>query len=200
LPSNAAAGALPFSLPRTYFAIQIDQQSRALTDAGRVIPLFRFEAFVIPVEGQQLPFHPQHDGQFFLRMAEQKFLANTREDASKIVRLIEPHTACNCHGWVFTKGKFGIEDSQVSMILADNGYVRVNDPREGDIAIYEDGERIAHSGLVRITSAGAGILVESKWGPFGVFLHAPLAHPFPGACSFYRSTRSGHAIAITRVA
>jgi hypothetical protein len=195
---GAAIGELPFELPRTFFAIQLEQNLRAITDTGRAIPLFRFEAFVIPVVGQQLPFHPERNGQYFLGMAERKFLTNTKQDPAKIVRLIEPHTACNCHGWVFAGGKFGIEDSHVSTILADNGYVPVKDARDGDIAIYENGERITHSGFVRPGSGNVGTLIESKWGPFGVFLHAPESHPFPGACSFYRSSRNGHTLALKR--
>jgi hypothetical protein len=195
---KAAGDDAHFPIPPTYFAIELEREWRVLTDRHRVVPLFRFEALIFPVEGEQLAFQPERDGREFLQVAERKFLANTRQDVATLVRLVEPHTACNCHGWVFAAGLFGIDECHIPSVLADNGYTPVAEAREGDLAIYWSGERVAHSGIVHSVAPDAGVLVASKWGPFGVYLHAPASHPFPGACRFYHSARGGHTMAIER--
>jgi hypothetical protein len=172
---------------------------RGATDVGRDVPLFRYEAYMIPVGGQQLSFHPGKDGRGLIQIAEERFLETTKQDASKFVRLFEANPRCNCHGWVFTGGQRGIEDAHIRMILADNGYMSVTEAREGDVAVYETAEGISHSGLVRTVSSRFGIVIESKWGPFGVYIHGSESHPFPGTCKYYRSQRSGHLVTVRRM-
>jgi hypothetical protein len=82
--------------------------------------------------------------------------------------------------------------------LREHAYEQVHDVRSGDLAIYTAEGRMVHSGFVRLTVPGHEILVESKWGPFGVFLHAAEAHP--GQCSFYRSARRGDSLRIVPIA
>jgi len=53
---------------------------------------------------------------------------------------------------------------------------------------------------VRIADQHTPILVESKWGPFGVYLHGVEQQPFPGQCRFFRSTRSGHLLTLRSTA
>jgi hypothetical protein len=149
----------------------------ALTDAGSAIPLFQFEMFTPPEHAEEVV------------LAAEKYRHH-------VIRLGESDAACNCHGWIFTGGKFGIRNSEIPAILRDNGYVRVEQASPGDLAIYEEGAEITHSGLVRIADPNAPILVESKWGPFGVFLHPPEAQPFTGHCQFYRSQRRGHVLVL----
>ena len=154
---------------------------QALTDRGRLIPLFHFEMSTPP------------------ETVEAAVLA-AADYQHKVIRLVGPSNACNCHGWVFTGGKYGIRNPDVPTILADNEYAIVQAPREGDLAIYQNGEQFTHSGRVRLTQSGGSVLVESKWGPFGVFLHAPDAQPFSGVCTFYRSARTGHALSLRSAA
>src|SRR5688572_8375408 len=151
--------------------------TQALTDKGRAIGLFHFKMHSTPDEMAQ-----------FIG-AEQKAL-------DQFIRLTEPDSTANCHGWVFTGGKYGIRDPDVAGILADNDYAEVTEPREGDLAIYFKGEQISHAGLVRLADKKSPILVESKWGPFGVYLHPVEKHPWPGPCKFYRSPRSGHLLVV----
>jgi hypothetical protein len=146
--------------------------TEALTDKGRTIGLFHFKIHSTAAEIQQF--------------------IDTHEDRSQIIRLQEPNSAANCHGWVFTGGAFGVRDPEIASILNDNGYVEVSDPREGDLAIYTSDHRITHSGLVRMADKHAPVLVESKWGPLGVYLHTIDKQPFPGTCKFYRSSRPDH--------
>ncbi len=146
--------------------------TEALTDKGRTIGLFHFKIHSTAAEIQQF--------------------IDTHEDRSQIIRLQEPNSAANCHGWVFTGGAFGIRDPEIASILKDNAYTEVTEPREGDVAIYVSDHSITHSGLVRMADKHAPILIESKWGPLGVYLHTIDQQPFPGACHFYRSSRPDH--------
>jgi hypothetical protein len=185
-----------YPLPPASFLAEPDPSYRALTDAGRAIQLFHFEAYIFPDPGEQLTFHPENDGQLFLRMAEHNFLVNTRQDLARLNRLSHPSTACNCHGWVFAGGKFLVEEADVPTVLADNGYQPVSSVKKGDIAIYFNEGRAAHGGIVRFSTDSGTVTIESKWGPFGVFAHSPVAHPFSGECRYFRSPRVGHALRI----
>jgi hypothetical protein len=100
----------------------------------------------------------------------------------------------NCHGFVFTAGRFWIGGSQVDLILDDNGYQPVSAPSAGDLAIYRDKVgAVMHSGIVRGLASDGVILVESKFGQASRFVHCHDRHPYPDCeCTFYRSARSGH--------
>ena len=154
--------------------------TEALTDKGRTIGLFHFKIHSTDSEIQQ-------------------FIDSNEKDRLQIIRLYEPNPAANCHGWVFTRGEFGIRDAEIAAILSDNGYAEVGEPQKGDLAIYVSDHRITHSGVVHLAEKHAPILIESKWGPLGVYLHAIDKQPFPGACKFYRSSRPDHLL-VTRPA
>lgn len=150
--------------------------TQAVTDKGRGIGLFHFKMH-----------STAEDIQGFIEQNEREHV--------QLIRLLAANPASNCHGWVFVGGRYGVRDPEVSLILADHDYVEVTQPGEGDLAIYRRDEQICHSGLVRLLHKQAPVLVESKWGPLGVYLHAVAAHPFGGECRFYRSARSGHTLA-----
>ena len=153
--------------------------TQAFTDQGRSIALFRFKIHSTEAEVQQ-------------------FIDSHEKDRSQIIRLQEPNSAANCHGWVFTAGAYGIRDAEIASILLDNGYAAASDPQEGDSAVYFHADRITHSGIVRLADKHAPILIESKWGPLGVYLHAAEQQPFGGACKFLRSARPDHLLALQR--
>ena len=44
--------------------------------------------------------------------------------------------ASNCHGWVFTGGRFLLYLEDVEVILRENGYAEVPEPQPGDLVIY----------------------------------------------------------------
>lgn len=100
--------------------------------------------------------------------------------------------ACNCHGWVFTGGRYWLSPTDVERILAENGYGVVTDPRPGDLAIYRLGTEIAHTAVVRATGPDIPVLVEGKWGWMGVYLHPVEQSPYGKYVTFYRSLRDGH--------
>jgi hypothetical protein len=115
----------------------------------------------------------------------------------QLIRLADPRTECNCHGWVYTGGRFAIRGRDVEVLLEDNGYALVSQPQAGDVAIYrtQAGE-IAHTGLVRLLREDGSIYVESKWGPLGVYLHPLTAQPYGDNIAFYRSPREGHLVQV----
>jgi hypothetical protein len=197
IASIAAPVASRLGRPSTFFYLVLEQRLKAITDVGRDIPLFRFDVLVLPPQPGQRAFDPSADRCDFLKSVEQEFVANICLDRAKLVRVADPQPACNCHGWIFTGGQFGIQDPHIPLILDENGYVPVEDAKHGDLAIYRIDGGIVHSGIVRRTDPGGAILIESKWGAFGVFSHAPDA--YPGICTFYRSSRTGHRMALGRI-
>jgi hypothetical protein len=101
----------------------------------------------------------------------------------------------NCHGWVFTGGKYWVLGSDVITIVEQNGYRPVRIPRPGDLVVYHRADGIvSHTGIVR--SVGAVTMVESKWGWMGVYLHAVESSCYGTKFTFYHNpTRSGHQFA-----
>lgn len=113
----------------------------------------------------------------------------------RLLRTGPPDGRSDCHGWVFTAGRFWILGVDVELILQDNGYRRVMEPREGDLVVYRgDRGRITHSGVVFAAHGGGPVLVESKWAWLGTYLHAHDAQPYGGYPAYYRSDRAGHGL------
>jgi hypothetical protein len=110
----------------------------------------------------------------------------------RLLRTPPPSWGSNCHGWVFTGGRFGLEGGDVERILQDNGYQAVTTPQAGDLAIYRDRYgHIGHSAVVRAAEEGR-VLLESKWGHLGRYLHRPEDYRPVLAWTYYRSPRHGH--------
>jgi hypothetical protein len=166
----------------------------AVTDLGSIVPLFRYEALITPEPASRIQFHPVHDLPGFLLMAEQHYLDRTKASNCHLEKVANLNPAANCHGWTFAGGRFAVHLKYVPHILGAHGYEVVPTPRVGDLAIYRVGNEILHSGFVRHAAAEREVLVESKWGPFGVFLHPVDAHQ--GACTFYRTSRRQHTLKI----
>src|SRR5262249_49733975 len=98
-----------------------------------------------------------------------------------------------CHGWVFAMGQAWISGAAVDTILDDNGYASVDDPAVGDLVVYRDGTgKVLHSGIVRGVAGDERILVESKWGALGIYVHAAGHTGYADNFKFYRSKRQGH--------
>jgi hypothetical protein len=57
------------------------------------------------------------------------------------------------------------------------------------------GGQIAHTAVVRYVTEGQPVIVEGKWGPFGVFLHAADRSIYGTDYTFHRSPRHGHILA-----
>lgn len=103
----------------------------------------------------------------------------------------------NCHGWVFLDSQFLIPGEAVQQILDDNSYEFVTEPKAGDVIIYRDDHRnIVHSGLVRGVLNDGTVIIESKWGTEGVFLHDPEGTPYSILYEYHRAPRSDHRVKI----
>lgn len=109
-----------------------------------------------------------------------------------VMRRSGPTDTSNCHGWVFTGGKFHLSPDDVEAILKENGYQEVPHPQPGDLVIYRQRETIAHTAIVRYVAEGQPVLVEGKWGTLGVYMHAAEKSFYGTEYTFYRSARAGH--------
>jgi hypothetical protein len=148
----------------------------AYTDAGSLIELSTYDDDDFPVEQ---------------RRADEALL--NRDRPFTLIRTAEADPVSNCHGWVFTAGRFWVDGSDVNRILDENGYKEVSEPMAGDLIIYRGplGE-VQHSGLVRV--AGDIVLVEGKWKCLGCYLHSPGQYPYVQNWTYYRSPRHGHVL------
>lgn len=152
----------------------------AVTDTGRQIPLYRWEVA---------------DAEF------REYRQNAATRLSLIAKAAIPRSSSNmhsnCHGWVFSNSQFLLQGRYVEWILRDNGYTRTSSPGPEDLVVYRDEQgAIVHTGVVRGVLDDGTIMIESKFGLDGLYLHEPLAQPYATDYVFYHSDRHGHAIAI----
>lgn len=146
----------------------------ALTDRGQAIPVRRYAD---PATDRSVP--EGYEGR--------AILAGGGEALS------------NCHGWVFTGGRYAIAGENVDAILRDNGYERVSEPGLHDLIIYRDAAgRPVHTGVVKAVGADGFVLVESKWGSLRVFWHTPGDQGYSPRFDYWRSERGGHLLEIVR--
>jgi hypothetical protein len=113
----------------------------------------------------------------------------------RVLRTSEVDARYNCFGWVFTDGLGWLSSKSVADILEKHNYQTTDCPIPGDVVVYSQQDCITHVGLVRLVTGGQ-VVVESKWGPYGRFLHLPKDQPFPGEILYYRSARSSHEVRI----
>lgn len=123
--------------------------------------------------------------------AEKHILSDLNFD-DKTIRTQVANDYCNCHGWVFTGGRFWLDGGSVDSILRENDYVPVVEPKAGDVVIYREGTNVSHTAIVRYAQPGQPVLVEGKWGWMGVFLHGVEDSCYGKQFTYYRSPREGH--------
>lgn len=119
-----------------------------------------------------------------------------------LLRLGNSDNESNCHGHVFTGGRYWVLGRDVPAILRDNGYEETANPAPGDLVVYREiGGTVAHTGIVRATGADIPTLVESKWGKFGVYIHPVDRSPYSGPRAYFRTNRPGgtHLLSIGQV-
>ena len=129
-----------------------------------------------------------------LNRAEEKSLRNAHLD-EQVIRRGPADDHSNCHGWVFTGGRFLLGGDFVNLILKENGYQEVYESHPGDLVVYRHEAQVLHTAVVRYVAEGQPVLVESKWGNLGVFLHPADKCPYGTEYTFYRSPRPGHLLA-----
>jgi hypothetical protein len=127
--------------------------------------------------------------------ASEESTVRSRSMALQAIRTAPPDTVSNCHGWVFTGGRYWVVGRDVETILRDNGYRPVAAPRGRDVVVYRDESgTITHTGLVLGVRDDGSALVESKWSWLGRYVHAPEAQPFGTQIAYYRTDRPGHLV------
>ncbi len=155
--------------------------SPAQTDQGQEIPLSRRR-------------NPLEQNREF--KTRQSLLLQRSGLIERVIALTNGPSGSNCHGWVFTGGAHWLSSTDVESILRDNGYRLATSPRPGDLVVYRREKEIIHTGVVRAVGQGIPVLVESKWGDLGVFVHTADEHPYGDAPpTYYRSPREGHLLA-----
>lgn len=149
----------------------------AMTDLNRLIRVYRM------TENRSKP------------VAEDQTISGNFIDST--IQRAPANAAANCHGWVFLDSQFLIPGEAVQQILDDNDYEIVFEPNAGDVIIYRDEDRrIVHSGLVRGVLNDGTVIIESKWGVEGTFLHAPEGTPYSTSFEYYRSPRPDNHVRI----
>ena len=148
------------------------------TDGGQPIPLF--------VARGEAPTDTVAD-------AERRYLQQARLEL-KLIQTATVDASYNCHGWVFAGGRFWVRSTFVRRILEDNGYRATEQVTPGDVAVYRavTGE-VSHTGLVRSVNEAGQVLIESKWGRLGRYIHTAEDHAYRGhQVTYYRTARGNH--------
>src|SRR5207247_1932023 len=84
----------------------------------------------------------------------------------------------------------------VDTILWENEYDVVERPAAGDVIVYRDGTgHVVHTGIVRFAQDDL-VVVESKWGGRGRYLHQPLDQAYSTSFQYYHSPRPGNLIQV----
>lgn len=157
--------------------LKVNNRVQAKTDRGNKVVL-------------QEPLDPKSESE--LNDLEKRLLKSTSTQ-NQFIRHQSPTDNTNCHGWVFTGGRFWVSGVEVDAILSENAYKPVEQPQPGDLVIYRDtAGSVSHSGVVRYVTPGFPVMVEGKWGTTGVYLHAVDQSVYGKSYNYYRSPRSGH--------
>jgi hypothetical protein len=180
LPANDG-NALPIAWEKLPWEIVPVQGT---TDRGRVIPLFTLRATA---------------DQFAHLLAKAKQqdveIRQVVAPTDGMIRTAPPDLLYDCHGWVFTGGRYFIAGRDIEWILLDNDYQLVLEPEPGDLAIYRDSTgTIRHSGIVVAITNNNMPLVESKWGYIGRYISPAYTRTYRLSCTFYHSSRNGHCL------
>jgi hypothetical protein len=127
-------------------------------------------------------------------IAEEKWLRQS-PIKDKVIHREKANPNSNCHGWVFTGGRFIVGGNEVDLILTDNHYETVSQPNVNDLIIYRDNEgHVSHTAIVRAILNDGSILVEGKWGALGVYLHEVKDSCYGTNFKFYHTDRGSHLI------
>lgn len=112
--------------------------------------------------------------------------------AQQFIRTGPPELLYNCHGWTFAQGQRAVSDEEVNDFLQSGRYRKVNIPVSGDVVVYYDKSGdLCHSGIVKATGRQGFVLVESKWGGAGRFLHKLNLPQVQTRHEFYRRNTPG---------
>jgi hypothetical protein len=112
--------------------------------------------------------------------------ANTLKVEHGNAKLRSSSSTYNCVGHLFASRRTWVESDHLPAILERDGYSRVDDPSKlcvGDIVVYENAHgEITHVGQVvemqpNLLDGGRKVIILSKWGVYGEYLHELLDVP-----------------------
>ncbi len=157
-----------------------DTEYLAITDAGTQIPLYEIDI-------------RESNGLVRNQLANSTMIPA----GAKVIPRGDANLNANCHGWVFTGGKFLLRGRSVDQILTENGYTVQGIPAAGDVIVYRGGQgELLHTGIVSGILLDGTCIIESKWGIAGRYLHQAEDQPYGLNYAFYRSERGGHLVTV----
>jgi hypothetical protein len=161
----------------------------------RAVPARRVHA--VTDQGRSVTVYWVADANSYLEPVLQRENEEAHVRLLRLLRTAPADERYNCYGWLFTDGAYWIFESDIHPILEDNGYREVAVPQAGDLVVYRDDEgRIVHCGLVRAAGADGLILVESKWGEGGRYIHAAADSGYGSRWTYYHTDRQGHCLSM----
>jgi hypothetical protein len=162
---------------------------------GQVMPSDAFKGYADNGEEVEL-FQFNTDDRVFSEFASQFSIRYARFE-NALIETADADKQANCHGWVFTNGKFLLRGTGVETILRSNQYRLVTEPQANDIVIYRDVTgKILHTALVQAVLGDGTVIAESKWGIDKRVLHRPEDQPYSNRLQYYRTDRLSHSIRI----
>jgi hypothetical protein len=103
-----------------------------------------------------------------------------------VIQTGPPDESYVCHDWALGQGAAEHVEGNIDDVLRKRGYRRVPRPWLGDVIIYRGPNgSIMHSGLVKAVGKNGFVLVESKWGALGRYLHEPKIEGLDASYAFY---------------
>lgn len=101
-----------------------------------------------------------------------------------VIQTAPPDDRTVCHDWTFGGSRY-TDGCPVTTLLAE--YETVTAPRPGDVVVYwgSAGEPV-HSGVVRAVGSDGLVVIESKWGHLGRYLHLTVISHFPSQFTYFR--------------
>ena len=165
--------------------------ARASHDAGLSPDCFQAADAIIETDrGTRIPA-------YFCRLAATVSDVPPSGFAGLIIQQADSDCGGNCHGLTFAAGRFWLDDADVDRILLDNGYERITRPAVDDVIVYRDSAgNVVHTGVVKAVGKKGFVLIESKWGTLGRYLHLPEVSVYPDRHEFYHTSRPDHLLRI----
>jgi hypothetical protein len=130
------------------------------------------------------PLRSESESPFKLKEAEAWLLARLPAGS---VQTAPADPLCNAHGWTFAHGRGHVDWETVEEMLRTQDWHKTAEPSPGDVVVYYEADgRLKHSGVVHSRREDGQILVESKWGPLGRYVHTSDIDGPQTQCVFYR--------------
>jgi hypothetical protein len=103
-----------------------------------------------------------------------------------VIQTGPPDESYVCHDWALGHEAKEQVKGEIDEVLRKQGYRRVPRPFLGDVIVYRSpGGSIMHSGVVKAVGKNGFVLIESKWGALGRYLHEPKVEGLEASYAYY---------------